>query len=140
MDISAGLAVETIEALVSGNYTPIVQDVSLATPAPKIFSDDCKINWNDTAENIKNFIHGVSPNPGAWTTWHSNRFKIYRAEVIQTSTTRTGRFKITKDAFIVNCKDFEISLKEIQLPGKKLQNIQEFINGYRGDKEGMFED
>ncbi len=139
MDISADLAVETVETLIKGGYTIMVQDISKASPAPKIFSDDCKINWNDSAENIINFIHGVSPTPGAWTTWHANRFKIYRAELLDAAVSRPGRWKITKDAFIVNTKSHEVLLKEIQLPGKKAQSIQDFINGYRGDKEGMFE-
>jgi methionyl-tRNA formyltransferase len=139
MNISADLAVDTVEILISGNFTAKHQDISLATAAPKIFSNDCEINWNQAAIEVRNMIHGVSPVPGAWTSWNSNRLKIFRAELIKCNNKPAGSFHISKDGFIVNCRDAAIKLLEIQLPGKKIQNIQDFINGYRGDKDGIFE-
>lgn len=140
MYISDDLAVETVELLVSGNYSPIIQDISKVSPAPKIFADDCKINWSDDAEKVRNFIHGISPIPGAWTLWNDNRFKVYRCEILNTDAKKEpGTFSIGKNGFIINCGVGAIKLKEIQLPGKKAQNIQDFINGYRGDTTGRFE-
>ena len=72
MEIGAKLVVETVDVLASGNYEAIPQskimDEAAIKHAPKIFKDDCKIDWTKDAETIRNLNRGLSPYPTAWTT------------------------------------------------------------------------
>ena len=136
-DKAPQLAIDTVELLVAGNYTTQSQDESLATKAPKIFSDDCKIDWSKDSMQVKNLINGVSPIPGAWTMWGEQRIKILRAIPSASFEPQTlGKFRITKNTFDVQCSDGAISILEIQMPGKKSQRIQDFINGWKYETQG----
>ena len=136
-DKAPQLAIDTVELLVAGNYTTQSQDESLATKAPKIFSDDCKIDWSKDSMQVKNLINGVSPIPGAWTMWGEQRIKILRAIPSASFEPETlGKFRITKNTFDVQCSDGAISILDIQMPGKKSQRIQDFINGWKHETQG----
>lgn len=139
MPEAAQMAIDTCNLLLTGDYKLMKQDDNLATPAPKIFPDLCKINWNQHAEVIRNFIHGLSPFPGAWTIWNGVRLKILRVEFSCCGKSESGRFSIMDVAMNVQCEKGIISLQEIQLPGKRPMRIQEFLRGYRGEKFGKFD-
>ena len=66
-DIGAEIVLHTVTLLDEGKTFPTQQDEKLATPAPKIFRHHCKIDWNNSASKIHNFIRGLSPHPGAYT-------------------------------------------------------------------------
>ncbi|MEE8479500.1 MAG: methionyl-tRNA formyltransferase, partial [Candidatus Neomarinimicrobiota bacterium] len=74
-EIGADLVVSTLNGIEAGNLQGICQDESMATLAPKIKSDDYKIDWTQTAEQIHNLIRAFSPSPGAFTTFKSKRIK-----------------------------------------------------------------
>ncbi|MFH1049568.1 MAG: methionyl-tRNA formyltransferase [bacterium] len=139
MPKAAQMAVDTCNLLISSDYQLMVQDNSLATPAPKIFPEFCKINWNQHAENVRNFIHGLSPFQGAWTLWNGERLKILRVEFSACGKGIPGTFSINDNIMNVQCDKGIISLREIQLPGKRPMKIQDFLRGYRGRKEGILE-
>ena len=66
MEIGAGLVMKTVDALAEGNYKSIEQDEIQSenlNPAPKIFKEDCKIDWNKPAVEVRNLIRGLSPYP-----------------------------------------------------------------------------
>lgn len=140
-DYSSDFALRTVDLLISDEYQGQKQDHSLATQAPKLFRDNTKINWESTAENVKNFIHGCAYNPGAWTVFNNNRFKIYRASIAETDipTEKSGTFLISKKQFLVSALDKWVSLDEFQIQGKAITKSKDFINGYRGNPSGEFE-
>ncbi len=138
MPMAAGLSIETIELLLSGNCTPLPQDASLASPAPKIFPEQCRIDWHIPAFDLRNIIHGMSPIPGAWTLWDGKRLKIYRAEISGKSGS-PGAFEINDGWFTVHTGDGSISILELQAEGKKAMKTKDFLAGYRGETKGMFE-
>ena len=133
------MAVDTTRLLISGDYKPYPQDNSMATSAPKIFPEFCKINWMQFALDIRNFIHGVSPIPGAWTIMNGQRFKILRVDYCSCGTGLPGKYIIDEDDMVVFCKKGVLSLVEVQPQGKRVMKISEFLNGYRGNSEGFFE-
>lgn len=146
--LAARLAIDTCELLARGNYKPIPQDESLATSAPKIYSHNAKINFDDYAEIVRNFIHGYSPVPGAWTIFEGKKMKIFRADYEKCSCSvndvflgleKPGEFLIEKGQFCVKCKAGFIFIKELQIEGKKVTAAADFINGYKGEKKGMFQ-
>ena len=92
-------------------------------PAPKLFKDNCKIDFSRTAEEIVNFVRGLSPYPAAWCdlTLRGNKYenvKVFRAE--------KGDGPIA-----VPCADGTVSIAELQLPGKKRMDAASLLNGIR---------
>ncbi len=134
--LAPDLSIETIELLKSGKYTPLKQDESLASPAPKIFKSDCEINWNQDTKTVRNFIRGISPIPCAWTHFNGQALKIYRAE-ISNKNLNEKEFEIDDKTFSIGCSDGTLDLTEIQLPGKKAVKVEDFLRGYRGNKSGV---
>jgi len=133
---SVSFGIDTCKKLLAGDFVPLKQDDTQATPAPKLFAENSEINWKQDSRTIRNFIHGHSPNPGAWTLFQGKRLKIYRVEYSESGKGEAGTYIIDKNKFHVHCKTGTISLLEFQLPDKKAVTFKQFINGYRGKKVG----
>lgn len=141
MPLAAKLAVQTTRALLGGSVQPLAQDNSLASPAPKVWRDECAIPWSDTATRVRNFIHGVSPTPCAWTLFGGERLKIYRAQYTTAMNHQQlppGSWRMTENEWIVGCGEGSLSLTEIQLPGKAMVRTTDFLRGWRANREGVF--
>lgn len=139
MPLAAELAVETCEQLLSGNYNRIAQDDSLATPAPKIFREDCRIDFNMEAKDLKNFINGMSPIPGAWTILDGKKVKLLKSEFSSEIHTKPKHYLIKNDNFLLQTATGTVKVLVIQPEGKKVMQIRDFLAGYRGNKEGILE-
>ena len=102
-------------------------------PAPKIFTETCKINWNKSVDEVYNLIRGLAPYPAAFTFLQEKKLKIYKAEKIQeTPVDIPGSFKTDSKMFLhFACSNGYISIVELQLEGKKKMNITDFLRGYR---------
>ncbi len=135
--LAANLAFETCEALFSGNYTTLIQDELQASPAPKIFREDCKIDFLKLAIEIKNLIHGVAPHPGAWCNFGDLTFKILKCELSNNLNLPFGNYKIESKEMKVQCADYSLKLLEVQLQGKRVMSIIDFLSGFRGEKTGQ---
>lgn len=138
MPLSASCALETIEVLLKGDFKAEKQDDTLATPAPKIFKENCKINFNLDNTQVKNFIHSISPSPGGFAFFNGKNLKILKAEIVNTEL-KSVNYSINSTDFIVGCGNKSIKLLEIQPEGKKATMVADFIRGYRGEKNGTFE-
>ena len=131
MIIGANLVLKTVNALQEGKTESIKQEVLMEKQpvlkkAPKIFKEDCKIDWNNSAETIDNFIRGLSPYPGAFTIISSPegniyQLKIYKSEIEKTDrTTKPGKIITDQTSFLhITARDGLLSLNEVQLAGKK---------------------
>ena len=132
-DVGAEIVLQTVRLIELGKVQPRQQDDSLSSPAPKIFKDGCRINWNTPAAAIHNFIRGLSPHPAAWTMHDGTMLKIYRSENsefrIQNSV--AGRIIVSGDNLYVAAGSGAISVQEIQQQGKKKMSAEEFLRGYR---------
>ncbi len=147
MIAGAQLVKETIEIIASGNLQPITQDsiiqsVTELKQAPKIFKNDCRINWENEGEKIYNFIRGLSPFPGAWTTivypetGKILNLKVFESEWIQgISHENIGALMADKSKIHVAVKNGYISIKVLQLEGKKKLNVEEFLRGFKVDNQ-----
>lgn len=142
MFAGAQIAVDTLADIEQGTLhtQPQASDVEIK-PAPKIFKEDMHIRWNDTAENIYNKIRGLSPYPAAFSMIGFNDgksqkdlfVKIYECEILGTqSSQEPGQYCIKDDKTLTVCtKTSEISIKNLQLEGKKRMNIEDFLKGFR---------
>ncbi|MFI5163034.1 MAG: methionyl-tRNA formyltransferase [Sphingobacteriales bacterium] len=133
----AGLLVKTVKGIESGRYTELPQ-TQLAEGgelkhAPKIFKDDCKIDWNQPAKKMYNFIRGLSPYPTAFTTLQDKTLKIFRAEYEVTETCKQpGEFLSDNKTYLrFVATDGFVSVTDIQMEGKKRMGVEEFLRGVR---------
>lgn len=136
-DKGAGLLVKTVKAIESGYYTENPQEqleegIELKH-APKIFKEDCKIDWIQPTENIYNLIRGLSPYPTAFTTLNDKTLKIFNAgyEVTEPGISPGAFLTDNKTYLKFAATDGFINLTDVQLEGKKRMNIEEFLRGVR---------
>ncbi|MBK7310238.1 MAG: methionyl-tRNA formyltransferase [Sphingobacteriaceae bacterium] len=142
MVIGAKLIVKSVKAIddsrsgIPLNF--IKQDDTLATHAPKLYKDTCKINWTWPLKKIYDHVRGLSPYPTAFTEFVDSNgqtqiLKIYKAVMIaNSSNTPKGLIDTDNKTFIhINCADGILQLIEVQLQGKKRMAVKEFLNGYK---------
>jgi len=132
--IGAEVLLKTVQQLQNGTLQEHAQSYSsMLRPAPKIFSEDCKINWDQNVEDIFNFIRGLSPYPAAFTFLHGKKLKIFSAEKQQqTGLGSPGDYVTNNKSYLkFAAKDGYISIKELQSEGKKRMNVVDFLRGWR---------
>ena len=131
-EIGAALIVETLDKWLAGRITPVPQDPHHATYAPPLKKSDGKIDWTRPAAEIERQIRAMTPWPGAFTTIEGKMLKIFKAEVVDTDEAmEPGQSLITNDAWRVATGNGALELLEIQLEGKKRQNIHTFLKGFK---------
>ena len=145
MSLGAELVMETIDSIIQGNYQAISQDELISSgnslkKAPKIFKKDCRINWNNTCQEIYNFIRGLSPYPAAQTRLtNSNQIslKIYRAtpEKKHHNYACGTVFSDHKSYIKIAVTDGYMNLEEIKQSGKKRMHVKEFLKGFKNIEE-----
>lgn len=134
MALGAKTLVQTVEALAAGTIKSLPQDESVELrKAPKIFTEDCKINWDDSVENIYNRIRGLSPYPGAFTILNDKIFKIYKANKrIEKTDIPVGQYKTdNKKQISFAAQNGYIDLIEIQPEGKKRMLVEDYLRGHQ---------
>ena len=143
-EIGAALLVKTIKGLVDETLKEMPQhNSSLTTPhsplkqAPKLHTDNGRINWSDSVENIHNLIRGLSPYPGAFTILNEKMFKIFRSqkEIIFPKGTEGDHETDGKTYLKFTCADGYLHVREVQLEGKKKMLIEEFLRGFRSNTD-----
>ena len=135
MTLGADLVAKTLLDIEKGSIDPKSQaNEGKLKEAPKIFKEDCRINWSQDGKDIENFIKGMSPYPTAWTHLNQERetviLKIFEATFIKMShNSKIGSIIKSKKELKIAVKDGFIVLLKIQLPGKRAMNILEVLNG-----------
>ncbi|MCB0728394.1 MAG: methionyl-tRNA formyltransferase [Ignavibacteriae bacterium] len=128
--LGADLVLKTVRLIEKGNIIEFSQDESLASPAPKIFKQDCKIDWNKSSTEIHNFIRGLSPYPAAYTLMDNKTVKIFKSTLTDMkSENEPGSVIVNNKKLFVCTKDKLIEIHELQLEGKKRISAVDFING-----------
>lgn len=133
--IGASAVLDTVRLIEQGTAVPNVQDDLLASPAPKIFKETCRINWCQPSVRIHNMIRGLSPYPAAWTMHNGKTIKIYRAGNAavsrQQSAFSPGSVIVENTSLFVKTSDNILEILELQQEGKKKMGAEEFLRGYR---------
>ena len=130
MVLGGEVVLKTIGLIESNNYEEKQQDDSLASPAPKITKEICKIDWTKNAEEVHNLIRGLSPFPGAFTKFNEKIYKIYKCKVIMSKNLLPAQIEQTKTELFVGCGIGSLQISEIQLEGRKRMTTEEFLRGY----------
>jgi methionyl-tRNA formyltransferase len=124
---------ESLELLAKGSASRIPQDNALATYAPKLKREDGKIDWTGPADAIERKIRAFDPWPGAFMTISTNgthNLKIFSATVIGLRGT-PGEVLKREDELVVAAGKDALSLREVQLEGKRRMSAGEFLRGHR---------
>ena len=141
MYVGSELVTNTVDKLASGDYTTTEQmhiDENTLRPAPKIFKDDCRIDWTKSVESIHNLVRGLSPYPAAWTPLYKDdaecgSMKIFTThfEVCNTNAT-PGTIRTDSKSYIaIACADGWLYIDDVQLAGKKRLATKDLLLGWR---------
>ena len=137
MQKGASLVLETVKGLEKGQLKPMPQDDSLFNNhAPKIFKEDCKIDWSQPLKQVYDFIRGLSPYPAAYTHLEDKTVKVFvteKGEMEEGITPGTIRLPEETGELEVACLDGWLRIKSLQLQGKKRVDHRSFLNGFRGE-------
>ena len=145
--IGSHLVIKTAHEILNHNVSSIDQNVLVGDQkvlheAPRIFKDDCRINWNDDAKNIHNLIRGLSPYPGAFSELISPEEKRYYIKIYQSKKVFTkhrqspGTISTDGKTFLnIYVRGGLIGLIEIQLSSKRKVLIADFLKGFQIDEK-----
>ena len=143
MMLGGKLVTETVDAIINGTVKSIPQEqmavVGELRPAPKIFKDTCRINWGNTVKKIYDHIRGLSPYPAAWTELHQPSnieplpVKIFQTEkIVMSHLLKAGSILTDGKTYLhVAVADGFISIRSLQLPGKKRLQTEELLRGFK---------
>lgn len=139
METGSTLVIKTVDLIKKGNVKTTKQPDKELKPAPKIFKDTCKIDWQDTLEHIYNKIRGLSPYPAAWTLMENDKetqeIKIYTVSKEKAAHSfECGELIATKKSLKIAVRDGFLHIHEMQLAGKRKMNIKDLLNGYNFKK------
>lgn len=138
-ELGASCVLETVRFIEAGNVIPQIQNDSYASPAPKIFKENCIIDWKQNSCKIHDFIRGLSPYPAAFTFLNNRSVKIFRSALTGNSKKETpGSIVVEDKRLLVSCLDNMIEILELQTEGKKRIPASEFINGLDKSKKLFF--
>ena len=129
----AELVLKTVQAIEKGEYPQHPQDNSSTIKhAPKIFKETCKIQWDQPANRVNDFIRGLSPYPAAWTALQGKNCKIYASEKtgLTDQDLDPGQYKTDNKTYLhLQTSDQLLAITELQLEGKKRMDVQSFLRG-----------
>lgn len=144
MELGADICLRTLERIVSADgYPEAIPQESMTVgneelhAAPKIFKDTCRIDWNQAGKRVYDFVRGLSPVPGAWTTLVGPDGKETVLKIFKTSKTderasgEPGCIVADRKHLYISTADSLLRIDELQLAGKKRMLAVDFINGVK---------
>ena len=133
MHRGAALVVRTVRAIAAGNYTLAPQsEEGELKEAPKLQRETCRIDWQQPAETVRNFVRGLAPYPAAWTTLNGQRSKLF--EVADTGISNDnlppGAYVTDNKSYLhIKALDTLVAVHDLQMEGKRRLPVDEFLRG-----------
>lgn len=127
--LGANVLLNTINEIEKGFYELTKQDNSLATPAPKITKEICKIDFSKSSLEIHNLVRGLSPHPAAFFEHNKKIFKVIKTRLTNFKSENQKEIFTTKKEIFLKTSDGYIEILEIQPEGKKIMTSEEFLRG-----------
>lgn len=141
----AAVLADSVVGLVDGSITPVPQSDDGATLAPKIDTDDVRIDWAQPAERVSALVRGANPRPGAHTTWRGDRCKVWHAHVadVVTASDAAGAAPgavvgSTDEGPVVACGSGAVVLMTVQPANRPRQSGRDFVNGQQPADDERF--
>lgn len=149
MVIGADVVLKTVELIAGRNYQLQKQDDLLATPAPKITKEICKIEWNKSAIDIHNLVRGLSPYPCAYFVLNGKHYKVFKTRIVTDSMEdrkwkmenvewnpaidsqlTTNNLRLTKKELFIQTGNGILQILELQPEGRKRMSAEDFLRGH----------
>lgn len=142
MAVGAEMVVDTLNHIENGSIVTQPQPEGIYIPAPKIFKDDCRINWQKPAIEIHNHVRGLSPYPAAWSNLRLADGRILTVKIYSTKLTdatesdfQPGSINTISGKMTAVCGDGRsLEIEELMPGGKKRMSGKAFLAGYKPDK------
>jgi methionyl-tRNA formyltransferase len=132
--IGADLILEAIDQVKHDTIKTTIQSETEVTKAPKIFPQDCLINFDQSVKNVHDFIRGLSPKPGAFTYYRNKRLQLFTSKIIDKGSLngKTGSLLGTgkSDELHIQCKPGILAIRELKMEGKRRMFVEEFLRGH----------
>ena len=135
--LGADLMTQTIKDFLAGNLKPVDQDENLATYSELISKNDGFLDWTRPAVKLERQIRAFNPWPGSFAKLNmkktgSVRVSVWQADIAdKIDYIAPGQYKVDRGRLLFQSGDKSLSIKKIQLPGKKIMDIAEFLRGYQ---------
>ncbi len=130
-ELGARAMLNSLDEIIDGKAKFIDQNHKQATYAKKILKSEAKIDWKENAKSILAKINGLNPNPGAWFEYDNQRFKVWKAKIINEKN-KVGT--IINNNLTIACRDQSIQILQIQKEGKNRQSTEQFLTGNKINK------
>jgi methionyl-tRNA formyltransferase len=146
MQDGALLLSDSVKLIESGEYQVMDQaalesEEHILHKAPKIFKEDCRIDWDKKAAKVHNLIRGLSPYPAAWSKFLTKSgkeliFKVYKSEVTAIPSPKKAKVLITNEEneMLIKTSDFYLKITDIQIEGKQRMFVSDFLRGFNLDE------
>ena len=139
MNLGADICLQTLERILVADGFPASipqQESAELKPAPKIFKETCEVNWHQPAKRVYDFVRGLSPYPGAWTTLvapdgKETVLKLFRTTKTDRPAERAGQLLADRRHLYIAADDLLLQVDELQLAGKKRMDAAAFLNGMK---------
>jgi methionyl-tRNA formyltransferase len=140
--MGAGLVIKTLKLILSGKAQTIPQQELIQNPdelkkAPKLFREDCRIDWDKNVQDICNLIRGLNPLPGAFTELSLDGENDFMMKIFEANPVKTNHgfpsaklFTDNKNYIKISANDGLVDIKMLQAAGKKRMKTQDFLRGY----------
>lgn len=129
---AAKIVIEQLENYVNGKLIGEEQNEELVTFTKKIMLEDEVINFDISAEEVRNKIRALAMTPGAYFVYQNEKYKLFDVDIVEVSGYKSGSIvEYNKNDFIIACAKNAIKIKVIQKPGKRIMNYKDFYNGNR---------
>lgn len=146
--IGAGLVIQTVDRIAAGDLHPVEQqhiDETTLRTAPKIFRDDCWIDWSQSGRRIADLVRGLAPYPAAWSTLCLDDQQIASVKIHEAHFEPAAGFgpcgTIQSDGrsyLGVRCLDGALRIDSLQMPGKRRMPAREWLAGFRDPERYRF--
>lgn len=129
--VGAALLAETLRRLESGTITRTPQDESRMTYDPMLNKDMGRVDWQRSATEIVNQIHGLNPWPGVSVPWAGGRLKLHRAKAAEGEGAPGEVLRADpKQGLVVACGEGAVEIVQLQAPGGKAMLAKDYLRGH----------
>lgn len=138
-EMGASLVVSTLDDYLAGELEPEEQDHDAASYAPKVTSEEARIDWDQPAVRIRDKVRGLNPVPGAWTSFRGKRLKLHRVRLAEGGSLAPAENVFMEDRWLIGTSDGLLEVVEAQAQGKKRMPGPELGRGLRFEPGEMFD-
>ncbi|MEA3445663.1 MAG: methionyl-tRNA formyltransferase [Bacteroidota bacterium] len=137
------LVMKTVDSIIAGHYPQteqrqFINDIEILKRAPKIFKEDCRIDWSANIGKIYNHIRGLSPYPAAWTEIKNQENEIIQLKIFAVgkevckNDLKPGTIHTDSKKYLqVAISDGFINILQLQQAGKKRMKTDDFLRGFK---------